>query len=105
MNIDLSVPIWAIDHLSEALGVSIDTAREHTYSPSFPAARAGFARNVWLRDQVLAWFAGLPAADRSRPKRRKTTPKPTAPAVALPTADQTVKGRAHKRRAAKPVAA
>jgi len=71
MNIDLNAPIWAIDHLADALGVSIDTAREHTYSPSFPAARAGFARNLWLRDQVLAWFAGLPAADRSGTKLQK----------------------------------
>ena len=70
MNIDLNAPIWAIDHLAAALGVSIDTAREHTYSLTFPAARAGFSRNLWLREDVLTWFASLPAKDRDSSTRR-----------------------------------
>jgi hypothetical protein len=81
MNIDLNTHIWAIDHVAAALFLSVDTAREHTYSHDFPKAKASFASNLWLREDVLAWFA------------------------ARPTADQTVKGRAHKRRAAKPVTA
>ncbi|MCL8251719.1 hypothetical protein AERO_10020 [Aeromicrobium fastidiosum] len=89
MNIDLNAPIWAIDHLAAALGVTVDTAREHTYSSSFPAARAGFARNLWLRDEVLAWFSGLPAADRSRPARRKN-PKADVTHPAIPAADPTL---------------
>jgi hypothetical protein len=106
MNIDLNAPIWAIDHLAEVLGMSVDRAREHTYSPGFPAPRAGFSRNLWLRDEVLAWFAGLPAADRSLPTRRKAaTKRPATAASPIPVADPTVKGRAYKQRAAKKVSA
>jgi hypothetical protein len=47
MNIDLSAPIWAIEHVAEAFYLSVDTAREHTYHHDFPAAKVGFARNLW----------------------------------------------------------
>ena len=43
MNIDLSAPIWAIEHVAEAFHLSVDTAREHTYHHDFPAAKVGFA--------------------------------------------------------------
>jgi hypothetical protein len=66
MDIDLSVPIWTIEHVAAALRLSVDTAREYTYTPAFPAARAGFARHLWLREEVLAWFAALPAAEPRR---------------------------------------
>ena len=39
MNIDLSAPIWAIEHVAEAFYLSVDTAREHTY-PRVPSSRA-----------------------------------------------------------------
>ena len=61
-DVDLSAPIWAIEHVAAALHLSVDTAREYTYRAGFPAAKAGFARNLWLREEVLAWFAELPAA-------------------------------------------
>lgn len=81
MNIDLTTPIWSIDHVAAALGgLSVDRARKYTSSSAFPAPRAGFAKNLWLRADVLVWFAALPAADRRRSTRRQysTSPKPVA---------------------------
>jgi hypothetical protein len=75
MNLDLSVPIWTIDHVAAALHLSVDTAREHTYTAGFPAPRGGFARHLWLREEVLAWFAALPA-------RPAGTPRPTGTGTA-----------------------
>jgi hypothetical protein len=52
---DQSEPIWTIRHLVAALGnLSVDSAREFTYLDCFPKPRAGFARNLWLREDVLA---------------------------------------------------
>lgn len=62
--VDLSDPIWTIHHLARALHLSVDRAREVTYSPTFPAPRAGFSRNLWRRAQVLDWFDALPAGER-----------------------------------------
>jgi len=59
-NIDLQVPIWTIDHVAAALHTSVDTAREYTYRTDFPAPKAPFARNLWARAEVLAWFHRLP---------------------------------------------
>lgn len=73
MSIDLSVPIWTIEHVAAALHLSEDTARQHTYLSSFPAPRAGFNRNLWLREQVLAWFAELPAAESRGPRSPQRT--------------------------------
>lgn len=65
MSIDLSVPIWTIEHVAAALGnLSLDAARAYTYTAAFPSAKASFARNLRLREEVLAWFAGLPARPR-----------------------------------------
>ena len=50
MDINLSAPIWAIEHVAAALLLEVDTAREYTSSPTFPAPKAGFARHVWLRE-------------------------------------------------------
>jgi hypothetical protein len=105
MNIDLNAPIWGIDHLAAALGLSTDTAREKTYSATFPAPKAGFSSNLWLREDVLAWFAALPTADRSRATRRRSNTAPTAQAASIPAANLAVKGRAHKRRTMKQAAA
>ena len=69
MSIDLSVPIWTIEHVAAALGnLSMDAAREYTYTAAFPSAKAGFARNLWLREEVLAWvrWAARQAATRRR---------------------------------------
>jgi hypothetical protein len=61
MTIDLSVPIWTIDHIATALHVSVDTAREYTYRADLPAPKAG------------VWFDALPPrarrAARTRPAR------------------------------------
>lgn len=73
MNIDLSVPIWTIDHVAAALHLKVDTAREHTYRGDFPAAKDPFAQNLWLREEVLAWFANLPPADRRLKRTRPTS--------------------------------
>jgi hypothetical protein len=90
MDIALSVPIWTIHHVAAALPLKEDTAREYTYTPAFPAARAGFSRNLWLREDVLAWFAGLPAAEAGGLRRRArgtatAAPAPSAPEVAQPS--------------------
>jgi hypothetical protein len=68
MHIDLSAPIWAIEHVAAALHLEVDTAREYTYRADFPAPRAGFSRNLWTREKVLAWFSGLPPKPRGRAK-------------------------------------
>jgi hypothetical protein len=105
MNIDLNAPIWAIDHVAAALHVSVDSAREHTYSLTFPAARAGFSKNLWLREEVLLWFAGLPAVDRSRPDRRKN-PKAVVVAPSItPDADPVIAASTYKPRRKKAAAA
>jgi hypothetical protein len=66
VNIDLSVPIWTIEHVAAALHLSVDAAREYTYRTDFPRPRDGFARNLWTRQEVLDWFAGLPPKPRGR---------------------------------------
>jgi hypothetical protein len=36
VNIDLSVPIWTIEHVAAAFHLSVDAAREYTYREDFP---------------------------------------------------------------------
>lgn len=67
MNIDLNRPIWDINHLADALFVTVDRAREYTYRADFPAAKHGFAKNLWLREEVLDWFAGLAGRTGEQP--------------------------------------
>lgn len=62
--VDLADPIWTIHHLARTLHLSVDRAREITYTAGFPAPRVGFSRNLWLRQEVLDWFAALPAGER-----------------------------------------
>jgi hypothetical protein len=64
LPVDLSDPIWTIHHLARALHLSVDRAREFTYTADFPAPRGGFSRNLWLRPEVLDWFATLPTGER-----------------------------------------
>ncbi len=104
MSIDLNAPIWGIDHVAAALGLSTDTAREKTYSPTFPGPKAGFSSNLWLREDVLAWFSDLPAADRSRPASRKPSTKPTAPPAPVPALTSAVKVKPYRPRSKKAVA-
>jgi hypothetical protein len=66
VNIDLSVPIWTIEHVAAAFHLEVDTAREYTYREDFPRPRAGFSRNLWTREEVLAWFTALPSKPRPR---------------------------------------
>jgi hypothetical protein len=74
VNIDLSVPIWTIEHVAAAFHLSVDAAREYTYREDFPRPRDGFSRNLWTRQEVLDWFAGLPPKPRGRAGRGKGTP-------------------------------
>jgi hypothetical protein len=69
VNIDLSVPIWTIEHVAAACHLSVDAAREYTYRTDFPRPRAGFSRNLWTRQEVLDWFAGLAPKPRGRARR------------------------------------
>ncbi|AXT84672.1 hypothetical protein C6I20_05345 [Aeromicrobium sp. A1-2] len=104
MNIDLNSPIWTIDHVATVLLLSVDRAREHTYGTTFPKPKAGFSSNLWLRDEVLAWFSALPVADRSRPSRRKNpTARPTPSPIRA--ADTKVKASTYKPRTKRAVTA
>ena len=58
--LDLSSPVYAIESIALLLHVSVDTARQYTYRKDFPAPRVLGARNLWMREDVLAWFAALP---------------------------------------------
>jgi hypothetical protein len=92
VNIDLSVPIWTI--VAAAFHLSVDATREYTYREDFPRPRAGFSRNLWTRQEVLDWFAGLAPKPRGHAGRRtgtvstatvaRTAPRPadTRPAAA-----------------------
>jgi len=74
MDINLSAPIWAIEHVAVALHLEVDTAREYTSSPTFPAPKAGFARHLWLREEVLDWFRDLrPKAPQAKNVTAATT--------------------------------
>jgi hypothetical protein len=100
VNIDLSVPIWTIEHVAAAFHLEVDTAREYTYRESFPRPRAGFSRNVWTREEILAWFTALPGKPRGRggrgtvstatvvrtatPRTTETRPAGTRPAGGRP---------------------
>ena len=53
----------------------MDTAREYTYRTDFPAPKAPFARNLWTRAEVLAWFDQLPTRDRRSTRAVTTTTK------------------------------
>jgi hypothetical protein len=53
----------------------VDTAREYTYRADFPAPKAPFARNLWARAEVLAWFDRLPTRDRRSTRAVTTTTK------------------------------
>jgi hypothetical protein len=63
VTIDLSIPIWTIEHVAAAFHLSVDAAREYTYRADFPRPRAGFSRNLWTRQEVLDWFAILRRAN------------------------------------------
>jgi len=66
MHIDLSAPIWGIEEIAAVLKLEVDSAREYTYREDFPRPRDGFSRNLWTREEVLAWFAALPPKPRGR---------------------------------------
>lgn len=89
MTSNLQDPIWSIHHLAAALGVSVDTAREHTYRSDFPAPKAPFSNNLWSREGVLAWFAQLP--DRPRPAARTRTARQPAAQVGSTPAKPKIK--------------
>lgn len=67
-------PIWTIEHVAGVLRVATDTAREYTYRADFPAPRVLGARNLWLREDVLAWFDKLPV----RARRQEPVERPAA---------------------------
>jgi hypothetical protein len=68
VNIDLSVPIWTIEHVAAALQLSVDTAREYTYRTDFPHPRAGFSRDLWTRRRSWTGSPGW------RPSRAEPAP-------------------------------
>lgn len=64
-TISQSDPVWSTDHLALAFGVSTETAQQYAARSDFPAARqiAGSGgRLLWRREDVVTWFAGLPAS-------------------------------------------
>jgi hypothetical protein len=88
VNIDLSVPIWTIEHVAAAFHLEVDTAREYTYREDFPRPRAGFSRNLWTREEVLAWFTALPGKPRGR-SGRATVSTATVARTAAPRTTET----------------
>src|SRR3954454_4476688 len=104
VNIDLSVPVWTIEHVAAALHCSVDAAREHTYRADFPRPRAGFSKNLWTRTEVLAWFDALPPRPPGRAGNgavstatvARTAPRPAGTRPAAPPATS---GARHQRRA------
>ena len=64
MNIDLSVPIWTIEHVAAAFHLSVDAAREYTYGTT-SRPRAAFSRHLWTRQEALARIDELPTKPRS----------------------------------------
>ena len=47
VNIDLSVPIWTIEHVAAAFHLEVDTAHEYTSREDFPRRRARSSRHLW----------------------------------------------------------
>ena len=88
VNIDLSVPIWTIEHVAAAFHLEVDTAREYTYRADFPRPRAGFSRHLWNREEVLAWFTALPGKPRGR-GGRATVSTATLARTAAPRTTET----------------
>lgn len=62
MNIDLSIPIWTIEHVAAALHLSVDAAREYTYLTGFPADKQGLTATA-------ARATSSPAIVPSRPTK------------------------------------
>ncbi len=81
MPINLSDPIWTIEHVAAAFDLSVDTAHEHTYRPGFPVPKDGFSKNLWRREDVLAWFAELPGRPRRRSRPTNTAGAATGAAT------------------------
>lgn len=67
-HLDLADPIWHVQHLAKAKGVSVDRARRYTYMKGFPRPKKGFERNCYCREAVLAWLRGLPDVPPTRPR-------------------------------------
>lgn len=82
MTPNLDQPIWTIDHVSAALHVSVDTAREYTYRTDFPRPKAPFHAHLWCREAVLAWFRSLP--DKPQTERRQALPTPAPSGADVP---------------------
>ncbi len=76
---DLDDPVWTVQHLAACFHVTVDTAREYTYRDDFPGSHLLGARLLWDREDVLAWFRGLPA--QTAAARRRTRATPPSPAV------------------------
>lgn len=80
--LDLADPIWHVQHLAKAKGVSVDRARRYTYMDGFPRPKKGFERNCYCREAVLAWFRGLPDAPPTRSRSKHSShphPQPHEP--------------------------
>lgn len=74
---NLADPVWHVQHIAKAFGITVDRARRHTRRDSFPAPKDGFERNCYCREAVLTWIRGLPDAPPSRsPSRGKYADHP-----------------------------
>lgn len=100
-RIDLTDPVWTIQHLSACLHVSVDTAREYTYREDFPGSHFLGARLLWDREDVLSWFRCLPSQTAADRRRRETGPAAPATGTApVLRPAGTYRPRSSRRRAA-----
>jgi predicted DNA-binding transcriptional regulator AlpA len=63
LAVDINHPIFTLHHVAAFLHVGVDRARHYVARPDFPRPRRltdGGGRHLWLRDDVLQWFMGLP---------------------------------------------
>lgn len=91
--VELTDPIWTVEHLERALRLGERATRTLIAGPTFPAGfrltDAPTARRYWLREHVLDHFASLsavataPVTAQRRPASRFQGRTPDAQADAL----------------------
>lgn len=78
-TVNLSDPIWLIEHLAQAFHITVDRARRHTYREGFPRPKQGFETHAWCREAVLEWFRTLPEVPPTPAMTRRAS-QPSTPA-------------------------
>lgn len=91
---DPACPVYTIETIAALFGVKVDTAREYSYRSDFPQPRALGARNLWEREEVLAWFSALPR----RPRRVVANELPAPVANETPTPASAPMPKTYRRR-------